>query len=91
VKRSAVKGSKQMIQEIKKPLLIKQKHLYKKTNDAELSQKQFFFVGPKSKLQILNLMQDHHTHHRAQILVYLNLNQPAAQILVGNFSDRYLK
>ena len=33
-----------------------------------------FFAGPKSKLQILNLMQDHVTHHRGQIIVYLNLN-----------------
>lgn len=33
-----------------------------------------FFAGPKSKLQILNLLQDHITHHRGQIIVYLNLN-----------------
>lgn len=32
-----------------------------------------FFAGPKSKLQILNLLQDHVTHHRGQIIVYLNL------------------
>ena len=34
-----------------------------------------FFSGPKSKLQILNLLQDHITHHRGQIIVYLNLNK----------------
>lgn len=34
-----------------------------------------FFAGPKSKLQILNLIQDHVTHHRGQIIVYLNLNE----------------
>jgi len=33
-----------------------------------------FFAGPKSKLQILNLLQDHITHHRGQLIVYLNLN-----------------
>ena len=33
-----------------------------------------FFAGPKSKLQILNLLQDHLTHHRGQLIVYLNLN-----------------
>lgn len=33
-----------------------------------------FFAGPKSKLQILNLLQDHLTHHRGQVIVYLNLN-----------------
>lgn len=44
-----------------------------KSSIADLSQKVDFFAGPKSKLQILNLMQDHVTHHRGQILVYLNL------------------
>ncbi len=33
-----------------------------------------FFAGQKNKLQILNLMQDHVTHHRGQLVVYLNLN-----------------
>ncbi len=32
-----------------------------------------FFAGPKSKRTILNLLQDHATHHRAQVLVYLRL------------------
>lgn len=32
-----------------------------------------FFEGTKTKLQILNLVQDHVTHHRGQIIVYLNL------------------
>ena len=34
-----------------------------------------FFAGKKSKLQILNLLQDHVTHHRGQLIVYLNLNE----------------
>jgi uncharacterized damage-inducible protein DinB len=33
-----------------------------------------FFAGPINKLQIINLVQDHQTHHRAQLLVYLRLN-----------------
>ena len=33
-----------------------------------------FFAGPKTKLQIINLISDHQTHHRAQIIVYLRLN-----------------
>lgn len=33
-----------------------------------------FFAGPKTKLQIINLLQDHQTHHRGQLLVYLRLN-----------------
>ncbi|MCG2460879.1 DinB family protein [Flavobacteriaceae bacterium F89] len=43
-----------------------------KPND--LSQEVDFFAGTKTKLQILNLMQDHVTHHRGQLIVYLNLN-----------------
>ena len=75
VKKEAVKGlsKAQMIQEIKASF-DKAKAFVQNTNDIELSQKVDFFAGPKSKLQILNLMQDHVTHHRAQILVYLNLN-----------------
>lgn len=64
----------QIIQEIKDSF-DKAKIIVQKTKYLELSQKVDFFAGPKSKLQILNLMQDHVTHHRAQILVYLNLNQ----------------
>lgn len=32
-----------------------------------------FFAGPMTKLQIINLINDHQTHHRAQLVVYLNL------------------
>ena len=48
--------------------------IIKKVTLEELSTEVEFFAGPKSKLQILNLMQDHVTHHRGQIIVYLNLN-----------------
>jgi hypothetical protein len=33
-----------------------------------------FFAGHKSKRQIIHLMNDHATHHRGQIIVYLRLN-----------------
>lgn len=33
-----------------------------------------FFAGPKSHRQIINLMNDHVTHHRGQLIVYLRLN-----------------
>ena len=42
-----------------------------------------FFSGPLNKLQILNLMQDHVTHHRGQIIVYLNLNGISPPDFVG--------
>ena len=32
-----------------------------------------FFAGPKSRRVIVYLLQDHATHHRAQLLVYLRL------------------
>lgn len=43
------------------------------TPEEDLKETVDFFSGPKSKLQIMNLMQDHVTHHRGQLLVYLNL------------------
>ena len=33
-----------------------------------------FFAGEKKRIQILNLLQDHVSHHRGQLIVYLNLN-----------------
>lgn len=47
----------------------------KNTKPESLKEKVDFFAGPKSKLQILNLLQDHVTHHRGQLIVYLNLNE----------------
>lgn len=32
-----------------------------------------FFAGPLTKLQIINLINDHQTHHRGQIIVYLRI------------------
>jgi uncharacterized damage-inducible protein DinB len=46
----------------------------KNTKPEALKDKVAFFAGPKSKLQILNLLQDHVSHHRGQLIVYLNLN-----------------
>ena len=48
--------------------------IIKNTNPESLKEEVKFFAGPKTKFQILNLLQDHVTHHRGQILVYLNLN-----------------
>jgi uncharacterized damage-inducible protein DinB len=43
-------------------------------NAGHLSDTVTFFAGPMNKLQIINLLNDHQTHHRAQMLVYLRLN-----------------
>lgn len=47
--------------------------LIENLNEETLSEEVEFFAGPKNRLQILNLMQDHVTHHRGQLIVYLNL------------------
>ena len=47
--------------------------IIKNTPDEELTSVIDFFAGSKSKIQILNLLQDHVTHHRGQLIVYLNL------------------
>lgn len=39
----------------------------------DLEDKVEFFAGPMSKRQIFQLMNDHHTHHRGQLIVYLRL------------------
>lgn len=41
--------------------------------EKDLEQVQEFFAGPMSKRQIMHLMQDHQTHHRGQLIVYLRL------------------
>ena len=46
----------------------------KALNEEDLKEKSDFFSGEMSTLQLLNLMQDHVTHHRGQLIVYLNLN-----------------
>lgn len=43
-------------------------------NGLHLSDTVSFFTGTKTKLQIINLISDHQTHHRAQMIVYLRLN-----------------
>lgn len=45
----------------------------RQTEAAGLEEKSDFFAGPMTKRQIITLMNDHLTHHRAQIIVYLRL------------------
>lgn len=47
--------------------------IVKTAKESDLKEIVEFFAGPKTKLQILNLLQDHVTHHRGQLIVYLNL------------------
>ncbi|NJM78491.1 MAG: DinB family protein [Flavobacterium sp.] len=55
----------------------------KATKPEDLKLKVDFFAGEKTKLQILNLLQDHVTHHRGQLIVYLNLNEIKPPKYVG--------
>jgi len=43
-------------------------------SEESLNIKTKFFAGPKTHRQIINLMNDHLTHHRGQLIVYLRLN-----------------
>lgn len=51
--------------------------------EAKFAESVDFFAGPKSRYQILNLLQDHVSHHRGQLIVYLNLNQIEPPKYVG--------
>ena len=57
--------------------------IIKSTSEEKLKETIDFFAGEKSKLQILNLMQDHVTHHRGQLIVYLNLKSIEPPRYVG--------
>lgn len=57
--------------------------IIKKASKEELQETVEFFAGSKSKLQILNLLQDHVTHHRGQLIVYLNLKGQEPPKYVG--------
>ena len=57
--------------------------IIKTASPQELKEMVEFFAGSKTKLQILNLLQDHVTHHRGQLIVYLNLNDIKPPEYVG--------
>lgn len=59
------------------------KKIIKNTQEETLQETVDFFAGPKSKIQILNLLQDHVTHHRGQTIVYLNLKGVEPPRFVG--------
>lgn len=42
-----------------------------------------FFAGPMTKLQVINLLNDHQTHHRGQLIVYLRLQGIKPPAYVG--------
>ena len=58
-------------------------HIVATTSEEDFSEMVDFFAGPKSKIQMLNLLQDHVTHHRGQLVVYLNLKEVEPPKFVG--------
>lgn len=50
---------------------------------GELTDTVSFFAGPMNKLQIINLINDHQSHHRGQLIVYLRMNGIAPPPYVG--------
>lgn len=44
-------------------------------DEETLNEEVSFFAGPMTKRQILTLMNDHLTHHRGQVIVYLRLKK----------------
>lgn len=44
-----------------------------KMDVEQLDEKVEFFAGPKTKRQIMTLLNDHSTHHRGQIIIYLRM------------------
>lgn len=79
---STAESKQEMIEQLKKAFDATAE-LVAAASEEDLKEIVQFFAGPKSKLQILNLLQDHVTHHRGQILVYLNLKDITPPRYVG--------
>lgn len=46
---------------------------FKNISMEELDDEVEFFAGPMTKRQIIHLMNDHLTHHRGQLIIYLRM------------------
>lgn len=80
--RTAIVTKQQIVDEIGRSF-DEAKIRVENNKETDLGKKVAFFAGEKTKLQILNLLQDHVTHHRGQLIVYLNLNQIKPPAYVG--------
>lgn len=66
--------TKQEVLNILKEAFDKTDQALEKLTLEALEEEVSFFAGPMSKRQILTLLNDHLTHHRGQLVVYLRLN-----------------
>ena len=55
----------------------------KEYDRSKLNEEQAFFAGPMTGHQLLRLMNDHCSHHRGQLTVYLGMNDIAVPRYVG--------
>jgi uncharacterized damage-inducible protein DinB len=72
-----IKDEGQSIQEIKAKYQEIGKYtleVLRNLKENELTERVHFFAGNLTRWQIFELMHDHHTHHRGQMIVYLRLN-----------------
>lgn len=68
------KKSKEEVLKVLEESLDYASNTLKDFDPKQLNETVKFFSGPMTKRQIINLMNDHLTHHRAQAIVYLRLN-----------------
>ncbi len=73
-KTNSAPTKKQLIDGLKKSFDVSAS-LIANLESEKLAEKVEFFAGKKTKMQIMNLLQDHVTHHRGQLIVYLKHNQ----------------
>jgi uncharacterized damage-inducible protein DinB len=72
-----IKDEGQSIQEIKAKYQEIGKYtleVLRNLKENELTERVHFFAGNLTRWQIFELIHDHHTHHRGQMIVYLRLN-----------------
>jgi uncharacterized damage-inducible protein DinB len=50
---------------------------------SRLRDKNLFFAGPMNQVQIITLLNDHQTHHRGQLIVYLRMKGIRPPAYVG--------
>jgi len=71
-----IKDTGQSVAEIKAQYLqttVYTLSVLQKLEEKDLLERVNFFAGHFSRWQIIQLLHDHHTHHRGQIIVYLRL------------------
>lgn len=80
--KTADPSKEQMILLLNKAFILTRQAL-QNAEKMDLTKKVDFFAGDKTILQIIELMDDHLTHHKGQLAVYLRLNGIVPPRFVG--------